>query len=157
MRTRFRWDEETQRTRTELAKAAQDGWMELLSPIPWNWFVTVTFKRPRKDSYLALKAVVDEILAYKPTHAFIGTEYHVSGDVHCHGLVAFPRDHNWGVDSWPLWSGLFARFGRSEVVKPVQLADVNRYVTKYCTKSLTDWHILGFNGVHESLTGGDYA
>lgn len=157
MRTRFRNDEEMIGSRYFLAKEAQSGWMTLLEPIEWNWFLTVTFKMPRKDSYLALKAVTRELETYDPQHYFVGTELHRSGDVHCHGLISFDPESSWALDSWRLWAGLFDRFGRSEVVRPIAIANVVEYVTKYCTKDLTDWHMLGFNGSRESLTGGDYA
>jgi len=156
MRMRFRNDEEMIAHRYQMSKDAQSGWMTLLEPIDWNWFITVTFKMPRKDSYLALKAVTRELESYEPQHYFVGTETHRSGDVHCHGLVSFSNESSWALDSWRLWAGLFNTFGRSEVVAPVEIADVVAYVTKYCTKSLTDWHMLGFNSTRESLTGGGY-
>lgn len=121
----------------------QSGWAEWLSGVDWDWFLTVTFKRPRKDVILALNAVENAINSvYSHSTAFLGAEYHRSGDVHIHGLFKLPEGHRHNDSNW-LWATLFERLGRSEVVPPRQAADVILYTTKYCTKDLTDWRILG--------------
>jgi len=120
------------------------GWLEFLDVVEWDWFLTITFKRPRKDPYLALNSVETAIRSvYSHPTAFLGAEYHRSGDVHVHGLYKLCSACQLKDDSFALWSTLFDRLGRSEVVPPRKKADVVKYTTKYCTKDLTDWRILG--------------
>ena len=141
IRTRFRPDEDLQRSRTELTNAAREGWTAFLSQVEWDYFLTVTFKLPRKDSHLALQSIIRGLSAYPHIVAFLGTELHMSGDVHAHGLLHLPEKDP--SDSWRIWAALFNECGRTEAFPPLRQADVIKYTTKYCTKALTDWHILG--------------
>jgi len=149
--------------RHELATAAesqrwkdvQTGWAEWLSTVEWDWFLTITFKRPRKDVILALNAVEAALKSvYSHPTAFLGAEYHRSGDVHVHGLFKLCTACQLQGDSFALWQALFSRLGRSEVVPPRQKADVIKYTTKYCTKDLTDWRILGIMQKNGNSGGG---
>ena len=122
----------------------QEAWGKWLSLREWDWFLTITFKRPRKDVILALNAVENALKSvYSHPTAFLGAEYHRSGDVHVHGLFKLCRSCRLEDTTLHLWSALFNRLGRSEVVPPRHKADVIKYTTKYCTKDLTDWRILG--------------
>lgn len=143
MRARFRWDEEFQRSRVQLTLEAHLAWQEFLNPVPWDSFLTITFKKPRKDPYYALQAV-SECLSLDPgAVAFLSAETHKSGDSHIHGLIHWPWASPDGLRNMLTWQRLYARFGRTSLVKPFAPANVVKYVTKYCTKDLTDWLILG--------------
>ncbi len=121
-----------------------EAWQKWLSLREWDWFLTITFKQPRKDVILALNSVETALKSvYTHPTAFLGAEYHRSGDVHVHGLFKQCVACQLPDDTLRLWSTLFHRLGRSEVVPPRQKADVIKYTTKYCTKDLTDWRILG--------------
>lgn len=144
MRTRFRNDEETIIARRTLNRDSHLGWQELLSATDWDWFITVTFARTRKDVILALNSVESAFKRYylHPT-AFLAAEYHQEGTVHVHGLFRWCRKCKSEYDATLLWHSLFRQFGRAEVRTPIQKADVVKYTTKYCVKDLTDWRILG--------------
>ena len=153
MRTRFRNDEETIAARYSLAQSAHLGWQELLEPLHPDWFLTITFKQPRKDVILALNAVERALKSlYTHPRYFLAAEYHQEGTVHVHGLFRWCRGCINEGDATSLWVSLFHRFGRSEVRTPILKADVVKYTTKYCTKDLTDWRIWGLNGVEKELT-----
>lgn len=139
-----------------LLREVQSGWLEFLSRVEWDWFLTVTFKKPRKDPYYALNAVESALRSvYRHPTSFIGAELHRSGDVHVHGLFRVCRScNNDPKDTFHLWAQLFGRLGRSEVVPPRSAADVNKYVTKYCTKDLTDYRILGIIGTNSNVREG---
>ena len=137
------WAEEKVLAQAVLTRDAQTGWLELLSRVEWDYFITVTFRKPRKDAYLALNAVENALQLHPEAVAFLGSEFHSSGTVHAHGLVHYPWPSPDGLRKSLLWRRFYERLGRSEVVSPWKQADVNQYVTKYCTKALTDWRILG--------------
>ena len=142
IRSRFRWDEELQRSRVQLTADAHQAWGEFLSPVPWDSFFTVTFEKSRKDAYYALQTVA-RVLSLPPGDtAFLAAEPHQSGDQHVHGLIHWAGGR---VDmyNYTTWVVLQGSLGRASVAKPFAKADVVKYVTKYCTKALTDWLILG--------------
>jgi len=158
MRTRFRDDEETIAARTMLNRQSHLGWQELLDRYHWDWFLTITFKKPRKDVILALNSVESGLKRFysHPTY-FVAAEYHQEGTVHVHGLFRWCRGCLSEGNASLLWQQLFSSFGRSEVRTPILKADVIKYTTKYCTKDLTDWRMWGKLNQLKQGEGDNYA
>lgn len=123
----------------------------------WDVFLTVTFKRPRKDPYYALKAVVTTLKALDVFRsAFLVAEYHLSGNVHIHGVAQWQSWFGKGVmravseqADWEstyrsaVWGMLFKSHGRSSVEPIRSPAAIEKYIAKYCAKDLTDHYIYG--------------
>ena len=124
----------------------REAWGEWLLTMPWDYFLTVTFREPlpphRQEGVLhSLEATVKRV--FKPVGLFLGTEPHISRNVHIHGLVrsaALPAFQ--GVERQDMWRYLFDKFGRSQVL-PVRGTGKGAayYVTKYCTKGNSAYSI----------------
>lgn len=121
-----------------------------LNRFSWDYFTTVTFKHPRKDTYYAADDVWDSLSYYGAERGFIAVEPHILGDIHCHGISwhPFTRTFDWKneriLDVSPLrdryylagkmWSGLFHSFGRNKVDVLAGAESVSAYCAKYVTK-----------------------
>lgn len=98
----------------------------------WDYFLTATFRSPRRDPLPALKNVWHELENYNARRGFLVAEPFQSGDLHVHGIVAG------GLPGWKpeiqlpdeIWSGLFKRFGRAKV----ELCNSHDAVSMYCSK-----------------------
>jgi hypothetical protein len=110
----------------------REAYAEWLQSYDWDYFLTVTFRKPRKDPYYALQSVWHELKQYDVARSFLVAEPHQSGDVHVHGLAS-GRGAGWqpGIAlPWQIWDGLFKRFGRATV----EAANSQEAVTGYCAK-----------------------
>jgi len=119
--------------RGELIKEQYAEWLQSYN---WDYFLTSTFRRPRKEPYYALQSVWHELQHHFVARAFLVCEPHQSGDVHIHGLAAGsgPR---WRPElelPWDIWSGLFKRFGRAKVEACNSAEAVSLYCSKYLLK-----------------------
>lgn len=120
-------------SRTDQEREQYAAW---LKKYHWDYFMTVTFRSPRKDPLPTLKHVWHELEDHNVKRAFLGVEPHQSGDLHIHGLLAGAYGSgstSWrpGIDlPWTIWEGLHKRFGRSKV----EACDSNEAVTAYCSK-----------------------
>ncbi len=117
--------------RGELIKEQYAEWLQSYN---WDYFLTSTFRRQRKEPYYALQSVWHELQHHAVGRAFLVCEPHQSGDVHIHGLAAGsgPR---WQPElelPWDIWSGLFKRFGRAKV----EACNSREAVAGYCAKYL---------------------
>jgi len=120
---------------------ARDGtirreYAEWLQVYNWDYFLTSTFRRPRKEPYYALQSVWHELRKYNVARAFLGVEPHESGDLHIHG-IASGSGPGWRPEialPWDIWSGLFKRFGRAKVEACNSQEAVSAYCAKYVLK-----------------------
>lgn len=131
------------------------AYAELLSRQSWHWFVTLTFKpshegrsggmHPEKADK-AFRVLVSKINRhiygtrwYKRDETQLtwarGQEFHKSGRIHFHAVMADPRNDlntltrrmDW-VDWW--WQ----EFGIARIERPQSQDDICRYVSKYVAK-----------------------
>lgn len=110
----------------------REQYAEWLQGYNWDYFMTATFRKPRKEPYYALKHIWSELKSYEVARAFLGVEPHQSGDLHIHGILAgYPP--GWRPEMalpWEIWEGLFERFGRARV----EACNTHETVTAYCAK-----------------------
>jgi len=116
---------------------------EFLMKYYWEDFITVTFRKPRKEPYYAAKAVWNSLKHFNVTKAFLAVEPHQSGDLHIHGIIS-GNIRGWQPElklPWDIWEGLFSGYvneygmkvpgyGRSKV----ELCNSSERVTMYCAK-----------------------
>lgn len=110
----------------------REQYAEWLKGYHWDYFLTSTFRSPRKEPYYALRAVSGELQKYNVTRSFLVAEPHQSGDLHIHGIVA-GRPPGWHPEialPWDIWNGLHKRFGRAKV----EACNSHEAVTAYCSK-----------------------
>jgi len=120
--------------RTGSTKAEYAEWLQMYN---WDYFITVTFRKQRKEPYYVLESVFNELsYEYFVARAFLGCEPHQSGDLHIHGILAGPAP-GWLPEialPWEIWSGMFKRFGRSKVEACNSAEAVSAYCAKYVLK-----------------------
>ena len=131
---------------TERHSDTKVHYAEWLQGFTWDYFVTSTFRRPRKEPYYALQSVWHELQRHNVARGFLVAEpFQKCGDLHIHGIVAGTRGKGsyYGVqtkDGVPLnidtprniWQGLFERFGRAKV----EWCNSSEAVSLYCAKYL---------------------
>ncbi|MBA7581779.1 hypothetical protein ES708_23690 [subsurface metagenome] len=127
---------------------ALSDWLQTQS---WQYFFTVTCRKPRVDS-LALMRDISEVDGY--SKLFIACEPHrLNRNLHAHGLLATPEPSTlpWRgehyrpsqpIDFWDKW---FHRFGRTRVEPIRSMADVAGYCADYVCK-ITDGDNYDFYG-----------
>lgn len=135
--------------------AESEAYAELLGRQAWHWFITLTF-RPNQESRSggmhpekadkAFRVLISKINRelhgvrwYKRYDTQLvwarGQEFHKSGRIHFHAVVAHPtndlntltRRMHW-VDWW--WQ----EFGIARIERPQSQDDICRYVSKYVVK-----------------------
>lgn len=122
-----------------------DNLASWLAALPWDYYWTVTFKRPRRDSLSVIRDITTELHRQGCSRAFIGCEpFKVSHNLHAHGLLLgtsfahLTRDAGYLPGSAThVWEKLFRRFGRSRVESINNQQQVAAYCSKYVTK-ITD-------------------
>jgi len=124
-------------------KELRDEWSSWLTQTCANWdnFLTITFRSARMPHHaLSTLNGIEKVLRNAgAVRGFLGTELHSSRMLHVHGITAHREA---GDDQrYYLWQTLFRRYGRSQVVAIRSTGDVAEYVTKYCTKALTEYTI----------------
>lgn len=119
----------THLTRTNLQREQYTEWLQ---GYRWDYFLTSTFRSPRREPYYALKAVSSELQNHNVARAFLVAEPHQSGDLHIHGIVAGSIRNGKNLMDTPegIWQGLFKRFGRAKV----EPCSSHEAVTGYCSK-----------------------
>ncbi len=119
---------------THRGELIRQEYAEWLKSYNWDYFLTSTFNKPRREPYYALQSVWHELQKFSVSRAFLVAEPHQSGDLHIHGLAA-GRGAGWYPElrlPWDIWQGLFTRFGRAKV----EACNSQEAVTGYCAKYL---------------------
>ncbi|MBA7689083.1 hypothetical protein ES703_97578 [subsurface metagenome] len=119
---------------TRRGELIRQQYAEWLQGYNWDYFLTSTFRRPRKEPYYALQSVWHKLQHYSVARAFLVAEPHQSGELHIHGLAA-GFGPGWQPElalPWDIWGGLFKRFGRAKV----EACNSQEAVTGYCAKYL---------------------
>ena len=131
------------------------AYADMLSAQPWHWFCTLTF-RPQHEGKLggvgfekadkAYRWFVKQINAdlwgnnwkRKPHGGLVwarGQEFHKSGRIHFHAVMASPVGDLNEVAGRYRWHEFWYReFGRNQIERPNSQSDVLDYVSKYVTK-----------------------
>jgi len=124
-------------------KELRHVWAEWLNVTckSWDNFITITFRTPRMphNAISTLGGIEKVLRAAGAVRGFIGTELHSSRMLHVHGITAHSTADS--DQRLYLWQTLFRRYGRSQVVAIKSSEQVAAYVTKYCTKALTEYII----------------
>lgn len=121
-----------------------------LESMPWDYFWTVTSRRPRRDALALIRDVSHHFRSLDYASAlFIACEPHrLSRNLHAHGLYRSETGTQLGLSlgvpsPGGIWEGLFYRFGRSRVEPIRSTSEVSAYCSKYVTKLCDpdDWAI----------------
>ncbi len=125
-------------------EAVIEGWRAFLGRVEWDIFLTVTFRKPRPPHHgeSTLREVGTVIARECDRPFFLGTELHVNGNLHVHGLLKSvdgpdALSSRWLADS--LWERFRVQFGRSQVRRVRDHEAVVNYCTKYVVKGFTTW------------------
>ncbi|KKL79983.1 hypothetical protein LCGC14_2009400, partial [marine sediment metagenome] len=114
---------------------AREAYGSYLESLSWDYFVTVTFRKPWRDAIKAHEAVWGTLHSEcYAKRAFLAVERHKypSREVHVHGLIS-DYDGSWRPNvllPWDMWEKLFHHFGRTRV-EPIKSP---RDVSSYCAK-----------------------
>lgn len=123
-------------------------WLQTQS---WQYFFTVTCRRPRRDSVAFIRDI-GQVPGY--SKMFVACEPHrYNHNLHAHGLIATPEPASlpWrggsyaGAPAYEFWDKWFHRFGRTRVEAIRSTSDVTGYCAKYVCK-LTDGDNYDFLG-----------
>jgi len=115
----------------------RQAYADFLLSRSWDYFATVTFARPRRDTLAAIRDV-DHSVANLRERAFWAVEPHRSGALHLHGLLKSTTLENHQDpfhSATEFWHRFFHAFGRSRVQAANSSEAVARYCAKYVTKS----------------------
>lgn len=117
-------------------KKTRAEYAEFISGYNWEYFLTSTFRRPRRDPYPALKTVYNELVEGNVERAFLVAEPFQSGDLHIHGVVAgMGGSFKPEIElPWELWQRLYNKFGRAKVEACNSAGAVSMYCSKYLLK-----------------------
>lgn len=117
------------------------AYAEHIRRFPWDFYVTTTFRRLRRDPSNAAHAVWHSLDKLEATRAFVAVEKHYLDGVHIHALSrhALRPDMN---PEWE-WKYLFKAHGRSRVEEIRDVGQVSAYCSKYVTKGDYDYYYFG--------------
>jgi len=115
---------------------------EWLQTYQWDYFHTVTFRNPRRDSIAALRDVGDVCSEYS-SRAFIAAEPHFSGFLHVHAITFQDPDMRPYYLPWTIEERYRKRFGISAVQAVRGQEEVATYCSKYVTKGRAQYEFLG--------------
>lgn len=103
----------------------------------WDYFITVTFKSPRKEPYYALKTVWNTLHKdHFAQRGFLVAEPHQSGDLHIHGLIAGNRP-GWKPElhlPWDIKANMDKKYGWTQCEALKSHKAVSNYCAKYLLK-----------------------
>lgn len=126
-----------------LSKEVSFSIANYIAQYKWSYFLTVTCKRPRRDSIALMRDIWEELQSlsgvnwsissdglYSVSRAFLACEPHkFSSNLHAHGLVSTLNP------AFILMQGnLNKRFGRSRVETIRNSGQVSAYCAKYASK-----------------------
>jgi len=123
----------------------QEQWARYLSFFPWDFFCTLTFKRPVSNSDIAFRRVKKWSRYWGFVRALYCAErFTRTNDVHIHGLIAMPEAPR-KQTAIELWNDWFRRYGIcriSALSSTKSKSPVALYVAKYCTKGVDSFEYL---------------
>lgn len=128
--------------RDTLTREAYSQWLQSLD---WDYFLTVTFRKPRVDGIRANDVVWDCIWNMNIERAFLTAEsFKSSKEVHVHGLIAgHPGMPYQTWLPWAMWERLYKIHGRSRVEGIGNPGQVANYCSKYVVKGLANYGFYG--------------
>lgn len=118
---------------------------EFLKSYEWDYFLTVTTRKPWHDSYALKREAFKTLNQVTATErAFLCTEpYYIRSGVHLHGIVKVDKKYKEFVPLNRIWGNMFQRFGRSKVEFARSNEAVAGYCGKYVLKSSGDYDLYG--------------
>jgi hypothetical protein len=124
----------------------KQSYCDLISSKRWDHFVTVTFRKPRRDNISMLRSVWDLVDSRggcahgNIDRAILVSEPHTTGYLHTHGLFHECRQlYPGGVFAHDYYQRLLRdRFGFSQASPIKHMAEVASYCSKYITKGSGD-------------------
>ena len=122
----------------------QAAYAELLHEYPWDFYSTVTFRKPRRDSLSAGQSVSQSLSTLGSSRAFLAVEHHQTGMVHVHSLSR--HLYNPSLSPHAAYRYLFKAHGRT-TVEPIRDSES---VTAYCAKYVTKGMEFLFEGYPEN-------
>lgn len=129
---------------------ARQAYANYLGTLSWDYFLTVTFRKPFRDSIKAHETVWETLQPLNTVRAFLATERHryPNNDCHVHGLIKIDPFSERGyrlVGGAPLviWGDCFRVHGRSRVEEIRSAEDVSAYCAKYVSKRMSDYGFYG--------------
>lgn len=122
---------------------------DFLQTKPWTNFVTITFRKERRDAMYWLPRVWEILQDNQSTRAFLASErFQLGVGIHIHGLVYRPERRVFGgiiekaeinrIANWGLWASCFHEFGRSKIEDVRHSGAVSSYCSKYIVKGGPD-------------------
>lgn len=136
-----------------LRQNARTSLAGFLQQYTWDAFFTATFSKPANTPSLAC----DRVLRAMPycTRAFVAAEPHKLGNYHAHGLIyANPERLSLAGAEHVLdsFTSNLKRYGWSSVSAIRDKGAVSNYCSKYITKDMSDWRMIGDrDGWHQGL------
>lgn len=112
----------------------RDAYSKFLQGYPWDFYSTVTFRKPRGDPLSASLAVSGKLRTLGSSRAFLAVEPHGSGMVHVHTLSRHAFQPK--LSEYAAYRYLFKTFGRSTVEPIRDTQSVSAYCAKYVTKGM---------------------
>ena len=120
----------------------RNAYSDWLQSFRWDYFLTVTFADARQPHHAltTVRSVGKVLRRHEVNRWFLGTELHLSRNLHVHGLLQAPE---WANPAWrdDLNRTLYKRYGRTSMPRVRSREAVSTYVTKYVTKALTEYEI----------------
>lgn len=144
------WKTEDELERIRIRQQILQNYSDFIQKFTWEHFITVTFRRPRRDCIYNAEQVWNVLCRYQSIQrAFLISEPHTTGFLHYHGLF-IPWSSLRGFQpakSDGFQTELTRVFGWS-VVSPVNnMQEVAGYCAKYVMKSQSlpqvDWFFKG--------------
>jgi hypothetical protein len=114
--------------------SVKEAYANYISQFVWDYFITQTFRAPRRDYLYAVKLVWETLEnIFGATRGFMAVEpFKFSGDLHLHLLARFA--FNPEVRAASIWKYLFKAYGRNRVEQSRDGIAVSRYCAKYVVK-----------------------
>ena len=126
----------------------RSAYSELLESLPWDYFVTQTFRRLRRDTIHAPAQHWEALQEAGATRAFVAVEPHYLDGLHLHTLARFPGDMAEATlfHRLDLRRDLKNNFGFVTVDRIKSHEQVTTYCSKYVTKGMATYDFFGNPG-----------
>lgn len=119
------------------------AYAEHIQQFPWDFYITQTFRIPRRDPIYAARRFYDVIYThFDCDRCFVAVEPHSTGDLHLHALTRHLVSTRPDVPPG-MYKYLNKAFGRVSISGVSDAVAVTRYVAKYVTKSGYHYEYFG--------------